>query len=511
MKKTLPFGIVLALVLLTLSLPLSLTKSSYPVSIEIEKLTNNTEDDFGPSLCVDSEGNPHIAWFRNHAGTFEILYGVKQNSHWDISKVVDEIDSWKSPPALSLALDRSGKPRIAYITETAMWSLSYIWWDEATTSWVIEPIANGGTESHRQGVSMVIDSTGAPHIAWPARWGGGMWGVFYATRKEGLWTIETVSHYDDSGGGIALDPNDVPHILYTHDARWDPVGGLKVRYASRMESGWTSEDIYDGPAGVGQRNLFIDPSGVPHVVFFICETEDNCELWYGNKSGGSWAFVQMGEFSYPAPMSIFLNSKRVPYVTWPSYVAGARHIFLAAMEGGNWLVTQVTENEIDEHGPSLFIDVADNVHLAWFSPIQGAGEAEIYYTKLVVSHPILSATVDIDPDSLNFRSRGKWITAYVELPGDYDVNDINVSSILLNDTIPVDLTAPTAIGDYDSDSIPDLMVKFDRAQVIYYLLDNIDIEERFTTVTLTITGYLYDGTPFQGSDTIKVIIPYSLT
>ena len=51
------------------------------------------------------------------------------------------------------------------------------------------------------------------------------------------------------------------------------------------------------------------------------------------------------------------------------------------------------------------------------------------------------------------------------------------------------------------------MVKFDRAQVISYILDNIDIEERFTTATLTITGKLNDGTPFKGSDTVKIILP----
>jgi hypothetical protein len=66
---------------------------------------------------------------------------------------------------------------------------------------------------------------------------------------------------------------------------------------------------------------------------------------------------------------------------------------------------------------------------------------------------------------------------------------------------------PIAIGDYDSDGIPDLMVKFSRAEVIAYILDNIDIENRFTTLTLTIAGYLNDGTPFQGSDTIKIIMP----
>jgi hypothetical protein len=116
--------------------------------------------------------------------------------------------------------------------------------------------------------------------------------------------------------------------------------------------------------------------------------------------------------------------------------------------------------------------------------------------------------IDIHPDTLNLRSKGKWITAYVELPESYDVNDINVTTVILNGTIPAEVH-PVAIGDYDDDGIPDLMVKFNRTDVISYILDNVNMtklfEERFMTVTLTVTGYLNDDTPFHGSDIIKIL------
>jgi hypothetical protein len=116
------------------------------------------------------------------------------------------------------------------------------------------------------------------------------------------------------------------------------------------------------------------------------------------------------------------------------------------------------------------------------------------------------ANIDFNPDTLNLKSKGQWITAYIELPEGYDVNDINVSSIMLNATVPAEPT-PTAIGDYDSDGIPDLMVKFDRASVQQYILDNVPTEARFMTTVLTITGKLNDGTLFQGSGTIRIIFP----
>jgi len=133
------------------------------------------------------------------------------------------------------------------------------------------------------------------------------------------------------------------------------------------------------------------------------------------------------------------------------------------------------------------------------------GVAEIEVILMRFSH-VITATADIHPQTLNLRSRGKCITAYVELLEDYDVSDINVSSIMLNDTISAELK-PVTVGDYDEDGVPDLMVKFGRTEVISYILANVNMKEKFITVTLTITGKLNDGTPFQGSDTIKMIIP----
>jgi hypothetical protein len=116
---------------------------------------------------------------------------------------------------------------------------------------------------------------------------------------------------------------------------------------------------------------------------------------------------------------------------------------------------------------------------------------------------VISAQVDVDPDALNLRSKGGWITAYIELPEGYDVADINVSTTMLNDTIPAELS-PTAIDDYDNDGVPDLMVKFNRTAVSELILSE---GIKYGNVTLTITGKLNDGTVFDGSDIIRVRMP----
>jgi len=118
----------------------------------------------------------------------------------------------------------------------------------------------------------------------------------------------------------------------------------------------------------------------------------------------------------------------------------------------------------------------------------------------------LPATVDVDPNSLNLKSNGEWITAYIELPEGYNVSDIDVPIMQINGAILVDSSAPTKIGDYDLDGVPDLMVKFDRASVIEWL-GTIDYSEdtgKSYLITFTITGEVLD-IAFEGSDTIRVI------
>lgn len=113
----------------------------------------------------------------------------------------------------------------------------------------------------------------------------------------------------------------------------------------------------------------------------------------------------------------------------------------------------------------------------------------------------LLATVYMKPPKLNLKSEGKWATIYIELPEGYNVEDINVTTILVDSTIPVDLDAPVVIGDYDGDEVADLMVCFKRLQLINYIKSK-GIE--FGSVALTVSGELYDGTLFEGSVTIMV-------
>jgi hypothetical protein len=106
-------------------------------------------------------------------------------------------------------------------------------------------------------------------------------------------------------------------------------------------------------------------------------------------------------------------------------------------------------------------------------------------------YKIIEINLTINPDTLNKKSKGKWITTYIDLPEGYDVTDIDISTVNLE----YDSQAINAEwGDVQGDL---LMVKFSRPNLIDILGDITgDVE-------LKVKGQV-EGKPFEGTDTIRV-------
>jgi hypothetical protein len=103
---------------------------------------------------------------------------------------------------------------------------------------------------------------------------------------------------------------------------------------------------------------------------------------------------------------------------------------------------------------------------------------------------VIQAEAEIDPHTLKLTSKGKRITAFIWLPEEYNVADIDPNSILLESQVK-----PERFWLTEDEQIA--IAKFNREQV-QALLDVGDIE-------LTIDGKLTNGTLFQAVDVIRVI------
>jgi len=104
-----------------------------------------------------------------------------------------------------------------------------------------------------------------------------------------------------------------------------------------------------------------------------------------------------------------------------------------------------------------------------------------------VGYLAIEAAIDIKPETLNLSSKGKF-TVLIDLPEGYDEEDIDIST--------VQCEGANALKGMMADD-GRLVAKFDRQD-----LEGVSPGD---AVELTVTGELADGTPFEGSDTIRVI------
>jgi hypothetical protein len=105
----------------------------------------------------------------------------------------------------------------------------------------------------------------------------------------------------------------------------------------------------------------------------------------------------------------------------------------------------------------------------------------------------ISVEVEITPKTLNLQSNGNWINCAISLGDGYDITDVNIPSIMLNDSIEPEWS------NIDQEE-QKLLIKFNRREVQQMLLDTREI-----SATLTVTGILNDGTDFKGEDTIRLV------
>ena len=110
-------------------------------------------------------------------------------------------------------------------------------------------------------------------------------------------------------------------------------------------------------------------------------------------------------------------------------------------------------------------------------------------------------SVEIVPSPLSLTDAEGSVTCHLELPEGYGPGDVDVSRVILNGTLFVQ-SGSEEIGDYDGNGRPDLTVRFERRGLVERLLSESAGASK--EVELVVTGELADGTPFRGTDIVRL-------
>jgi hypothetical protein len=337
-----------------------------------------------------------------------------QTGHAWFTERVDAPKLFNAMGERSLALDSAGQPHVAYGADL----LYYARFDGS--HWHTEVVDDTpGTGRH---ASLALDGSDNPHIAYCMGATYPTGNPFYCTTLKyaywdtGAWHIETVD--SDPGVGsyasLALDAAGQPHIGYYDDNN----GVLKYAYSTETAT-WQIETV-DGSAGVGEYlSMVLDASGQPAFSYYDATNGALKFAWNGSPKGTASCFGGAETATWHIETvddngnvglytSLTLDSHGRPHISYHD-VDNPRLKY--AFHDTAWQIQTVDAGTYGGRRPgwysSLELDANDEPHIAYCSAELGGVQYDC--------HDLMYAQ----------RSGSSWITATLELGGNYASLDLD--------------------------------------------------------------------------------------
>ena len=250
-----------------------------------------TVDDNGakPSLALDPEGTPHLAYMLEAMPGF-VKHAVLESNSWSISTV--STGYFYGP--LDIQVDDKGVPHISWHNHDAE--------DEAyaaldSGNWVVRNIKHPGHDGWDN--NLAIDSQGRPHTVSidPSQFGSRS-GVEYATLSGEAWTVEEVGSGPvlyEFGTGIVLDSQDRPHVVWFDDSNED------LKLAVKDGGVWNISTV-DSAGDVGRYPfLVVDKQGNPSISYFERMSQSTGYVKIARWDGSEWNSQRIGKLENVFP------------------------------------------------------------------------------------------------------------------------------------------------------------------------------------------------------------------
>ena len=286
----------------------------------IETITSTGEHNRYASIRLSSVNSPSIAFQRD----YELKFASRTQAGW----IVDTVDNeGSSGSGVSVVFAPDDMPIVSYVTFGASDGYSVKCAHREASGWQIDKVT-AGLDLIVSQTSLAIGPEGITGIAYTCLGDGQPSdGLMYAFSEDGIWRFEQLDAAVgyNSEVSLGIDESGTPHIAY-HD-NWNVGGGLK--YAYRDLSVWHIELVDPGPNPGDHLSLSMDSQGRPHIGY--SNQNHLCFAW---KDEVDWHITVVDEYgSYVALDLDNLDSRHIAY--FDQVNGDLRYAF--SIGGGLWM------------------------------------------------------------------------------------------------------------------------------------------------------------------------------
>ncbi len=352
-----------------------------------------------------SNGDFHIAWADLTNG--EIHYQYWNGSSWNTlggsSNITNDANA---QDRVSLALDSSGNPHVAFMHFDGNWNIKHMYWNGSSWTTHSTGIVNEFAQFY-QFPTLALDSSNNPYVVYQRSgstgikmryWNGSAW--------SNLGGSETVASVGGTGydGDIAIDSSGNPHVVwigatsdYPHHRYWN--GSSWANYSGN--------DYIVADASTFPR-IELDSNDDAHVVW---DTATNSFEYY-YVSGGSWVDGTNNPGTGFGDVDIRIdNNDRVHVVSRDVGGAGLNYNYTDDKGATAWNHL-VTKNFYDSGSSAVWpsFDVYDTDGSIWIQYMEGTfgtNDEDIFAIKYDASTNITSGEVGSDITSSDLSNSGQ--------------------------------------------------------------------------------------------------------
>ena len=408
----------------------SYTLSSWQWKITEIVSTESTGPSEYPASAVDSSGNIHVVWedtsdYASAGGGIADIFYKRfdvSSSSWTTTEVVSTESSGEAVSPC-IAIDSKDNIHVAWCDATnyggagADNDIFYKWLNATTSTWsTIVIISLHSTLGSRE-PSIAIDSFDSVHFVWEDdsdhAFAGTDMDIFYRRWDAVLhfWTatfvISTESTSDSESPDIAIDEENNIHVTWfdwTNYASSGADNDIFYKCYNRSYPAWmTTEVVSTESAEISYDPVVaIDSEGDVHIAWYddsqYASAGGDWDIFYKYKdiSLASWTITDVvstestGGSLYP---SIAIDSTENIHLAWTDYTnilgagAGEYDIFYKRWDAStsSWTSLEVVSIESTAHSfnPSLAVDSAGTIHIAWDDTTNYASsgsDEDIHYT-----------------------------------------------------------------------------------------------------------------------------------